>query len=161
MPIDIDRGYIPGLIGPDGQVIVSQPRAGVQTRFTPEGIAVHMYWGEPGRYWGDHGQELPEAMAILARYPVEQMKIARQKAEAMATAARTIEEEYQLGSDRRVIEERGDYTLVEMATDRYNIEFKDGSVINPAPLVRDVAYRVLDQLVSPSEPAVLVAQKKP
>lgn len=150
MPIDVDRGYRPGIVDAEGNIIVSQPNAGCCLRYTTEGIAVFMYWNEPGRYYSEHGHEVPEALAAMANYPVEEMRWRRQKQEAMAAAGMAIEAEYQnLGTERKEVLVRGDYTLLEIAGDRYNIELK-GEVINPAPMGKDVAMRVLDKIEPPT-----------
>lgn len=156
--IDVNRGFVTPIqlenvtVTQDGvtyetTVIVPQPNAGVVTRFTPEGIAVHMYWSEPGHYYGDHGQEFPEAMAVLANYPVEELQRKRKKFEAMALAGATIEKEYATHSMRNIFKTRGDYQMVEIAPGRFIIEFlADGSSMTREPLAKDVALRVFDTL---------------
>lgn len=144
--IDVDRGYVPGLVDNEGTIVVAQPQAGVIHRTTPEGISVYMYNAEPGRYYTEQGHELPEGMAKLAGFEVEALSHARRKQEAMSKAANTIEAEFSKETTRFVVETRGDYSLIEVGKDRFNIEFSDGTAINPMPLAKDVALRVLDTL---------------
>lgn len=152
MPIDVDRGYVPNLRDGEGNVLVAQPNAGVMTRFTPEGIAVHMYWGQPGVYWGDHGQELPESMARAARYPIDELSLQRRKREAMSAAQIAIEAEYSFTQKRKVVEQREEYALVDIGSGLFNIEFTDGTLMNPQPLAKDIAMRVFDQITPKPKP---------
>lgn len=144
--INVDKGYVPGLVAPDGMVQVHQPRAGVMHRLTPEGISVYMFNSIPGHWYGDHGQEFPVEMAEAAGFDTKRFMTERKKQEAMSVAQKAIEEEYVASETRDVIEVRGDYSLVHLGSDSYNIEFSDGSAINPAPLSRDVAERVFNTM---------------
>lgn len=153
--IDVDRGYVSNLRDAEGNVIVAQPNAGVLTRFAPGGISVHMYWGEPGVYYGDHGLELPEQMGKAAGFDTEKYKRERLKREALGKATVAIDLEYATMSVREVELERDAYRLVHVGEGRYNIEYEDGTLMNPQPLTKDIALRVFEQL----SPAPLPPEK--
>lgn len=140
----VDHNYRPDLIDHSSEQVLDQPRAGCIHRSTPEGITVYMFWAEPGKFFSEQGHELPEAMAKLAGYDIEEFSRQRRKYEAMSAAQLAIEEEYKITGRRNVVETRGEYSLVEIANDRYNIEFADGTRLNPAPMGRDVANRVFE-----------------
>lgn len=150
--IDVDKGYVPGLVDNEGNIIVAQPNAGVIHRYTPEGISVYMYNSEPGRYYSEQGHELPEGFAKLAGFDTEDLARKRRKSEAMSQAASAIEAEFAASTKRVVVETRGEYSLVEIGDNRFNIEFDDGTAMNPMPLPKDVAIRLLDTL-APKGPA--------
>lgn len=159
MSVDVDRGYVPGLRDAEGNIIVAQPSAGVIKRFTHEGIAVYMYWNQPGVYYGDHGNELPEAMAKAARYDVEKFRRERQKREALGAASVAIEKEFAASNTRDVVLEREQYKLLRIADELYIIEYEDGTKMTPNPLPEDIARRVFDQLSPPPPKAAPKATK--
>lgn len=148
-----DVAYQPGLQDATGEPI-PQPEAGCQIRYTGEGIAVYMLWGEPGRYYGEHGQEYPAQMASRAGYPVEEYQIMRKRRDAMAAAGQKVAAEF-ANMNTRVIEiERGDYKLVNLGKDNYVIEFADGSPVTPQAISKSIAIQVFDDLAPPEAKAI-------
>lgn len=146
MPIDVNRGYVPGLRDARGEPIVGQANAGTIHRTTPEGIWVYMYNDTPGVFFAEHGMELPVEMARAAGYDVETLLRERKKRESLAALHLQVEAEYASTKIREVVLERDDYSVVHLGSGMYNIEFKDGTVMNPQPLPEDIALRVFDTL---------------
>lgn len=142
----VDKDYIPGLVD-ENRDPVPQPSAGAQIRFTPEGIAVYMLWGKPGKFFGDHGQEFPDAIGARAGYAIEELVAKRKRMEAMAIAGQEIDAQYAKETQRFVELERGEYRLVNIGKGRYQIEFGDGETVTPMPLAKDIALQVMDALV--------------
>lgn len=153
--IDPDHKYQPGFADADGNPI-PQPMAGVTIRYTPEGIAVYMYNDRPGVFLGEHGQEFPQEMAEMAHYPVEELAVRRKRLEAMAAAGKAIDEEFAQIDTKVAFLTRGDYTLFNLGSGRFTIEYKDGTSMTPTPLSQEISMKVMDRLA----PGETVKEKK-
>jgi hypothetical protein len=114
------------------------------------GAAIYMYVSEPGIFYNDHAKKVPAEMAAQAGFDVEPLLRARKKREAMALAAQQIEAEYQEGAGIfEVLETAGDYRLIHIGSERYNIVFDDDTPMNRDPLPLELArktFRTLAEL---------------
>lgn len=139
-------------IGPFTQrVLVGQPNAGVIHRAGPGGMAIYMYNEEPGVFYNERGAVVPVEMAQMAGFSVEPLLMAREKKMAMEEARRLVELQFaSRGLMRNVVEERGNYRLVECAKGRFNVEFVEGeeaTVMNEAgPMLEGDAHGLFNGL---------------
>lgn len=137
---------------------------GCEIRHTVEGIAVYMYVDLPGVWYNEHEAEVGPEAARMAGYPVDALLFERKKREAVAAAGAAILETY--GEVKReVVAEEGDYRIVHIGQDRFNVEFvPDGSVMNlNGPVSRPVADHIVEAL-QPPKPALAtpeVNEKEP
>lgn len=106
---------------------------------------IYMYADDPGRYLTAHGDEVDERLAEQAGFDIAKYGRERKIKTAMAEAQAQILRENDIPiSD--VIEERGDFKIVDIGMDRHNVMTKDGSVLNKAPLTPAQARILLDHL---------------
>jgi len=131
---------------------------GVHIRFTrgggefPEGMAVYMYLDKPGVFYNDHAKQVPPALAAAANYDIEPLLRARKKHEAMAKARQEVEAQFREDSGiREVIREEDDYLLIHIGSERYNVEFADGSPLTPQPMTKEVAERTFRAMLGDEE----------
>jgi hypothetical protein len=129
---------------------------GAMIRYHPTGAAVYMLYRNPGVFLNDHNRPVPAEFAGAAGYDVEPLLRARRKREAQAVALEAIEAEYRVSAGfREVIKSAGDYSLVHVGNERYNVEFEDGSPMNTSgPLPLDVAEKTYMMLVGEETPPV-------
>ncbi len=132
---------------------------GVHIRFTrggefPDGMAVYMYVDRPGVFYNDHAKQVPAEVASAAGFNVAPLLRARKKFEAMAKAQQEIEAQFREDSGiREVIREEDDYLLVHIGSERYNVEFADGSPLTPQPMTKEVAERTFRAMLGKEEEA--------
>lgn len=135
--------------------------AGWIIRFTGEGMAVYMSYREPGTYYNDHGRKVPEQFAMAAGFETEYWGKIRRREEAKAATLRSIDAEFADGLKQRTVWEHGEYRVVEVARDLYNIQFEDGTVLNTrGPVSLEVAQRRFEELAG-VEVSTLAAESQP
>lgn len=146
---------------------------GVHIRYTTSGIAVYHFpsWlevtvdaktgqelsrvphpGKPGYFYNEHGDEVAVALAKEAGFDVDSLLRERTMREKQAQAMAAIEAEFAVaGAKHEVVASQGEYTVVDIGMDRYNVEGPDGSVMNTAGPIpsREVALRVLAAVAPP------------
>lgn len=146
---------------------------GVVIRYTSEGIAVYAIVGhhvraiqdgemrghpdpyspvsgdKPGYFYNDHGKEVSLAMAKSAGYDVDALIAERKKRQRISDVTQQIESEYQLTrATRDIVATKGDYRVIHIGSELYNIEDLDGTVMNTkGPVSKPVAMNILDNLV--------------
>ena len=126
---------------------------GCLIRFTPEGIAVAMYYDQPGVWYNEHGSEVTPALAKIAGFDTIILLKERTKRERMAQAAAAVAKEFE-GEEPsdEVVKEKNGFKLVHIGLDRHNIVDPDGNVLNKNHLTRAEGVKVLAALV-PDEAA--------
>lgn len=116
---------------------------GVHIRFLSQtGAAVYMFLDRPGFFFNELGREVTAEIAHEAGYDTERLLKLRRRNEAREMALAAVDAEFEMNK-RTIVEERGEYRIVELRPDFYNVEFEDGTVLNgkgPVPL--DVAKRL-------------------
>lgn len=135
---------------------------GCEIRRTPEGVSVFMYIDQPGVFYNEHGVEVGAKAAQMAGFAVDTLLRERKKREAILAAGKTIAESYQ-ETEREVVAESGDYRIVHIGSERYNVEFSDGSVMNlNGPVSLAVAQKIMEALQPMPDPAPTeVSAKEP
>lgn len=128
---------------------VDQP-GGVQIRFTGDGMAVYMAFRHPGLFFNDHGKRVPDVIASAAGYPIDRLGKLRELEEAKRKFGEQMDREFAVSTANRIVWAEGDYRVVEVYDDLYNVEFVDGedaTVLNArAPLSLEVAKRRFEEL---------------
>lgn len=122
---------------------------GCLIRFTPEGIAVAMYYDQPGVWYNEHGSEVTSVLAKSAGYDTVILLKERTKRERMAQAAQAVAAQFE-GEEpatEEVVKEKNGFKLVHIGLDRHNIVDPDGNILNKNHLTRAEGVKVLAALV--------------
>lgn len=117
------------------------------------GIDVFMYKDEPGVYRNAFGDEINEAVAKAAGFPVERLRKLRIRNERMAKAMAEIEADLDLDEDvaeRKVVSEKGKYKLVSLGMGRHILEDPDGNTITKKHLTREEGDKLLNAMAEPT-----------
>lgn len=118
--IDLDKGILYEV------PVERRPMGGVIIRKDPmTGADVFMYRNEPGVYYGANGVEVSPMMAKSAGFDITRDLAERDKKSKMAA----FEQEYNVKmgqNERRIVEVRGQFRLVDLGDDRYIVEDTSG-----------------------------------
>jgi hypothetical protein len=117
------------------------------------GMEVYMYADNPGHYLSSHGNAVSEELAREAGYNTEHFAKLRMRKEKMAAASKAIEDELDIADrsgTKEVVLDRDGFKLIHYGAGRHYIEDPDGNNLTPAaPLPREAAERIFDQVVTP------------
>lgn len=121
---------------------------GCLIRFTPEGIAVGMYYDQPGIWYNEHGTEVTPLLAKSAGFDTTSLLKERTKRERMAAAAEAVAKQFE-GEEHtdEVVKEKNGFKLVHIGLDRHNIVDPDGNILNKNHLTRAEGVKVFAALV--------------
>lgn len=141
---------------------------GVVMRSTPEGIVVCAIVGQhvrrfesgapdptsplmgdmPGYFFNEHGKEVSPELARSAGYDVDRLMAERRKRERIGVATAAIEKEFGITQTvREIVAERGDFKVVHIGRDQYNVEDFEGNVMNTrGPIAKAIAMNILENL---------------
>lgn len=132
-------------------------RRPTQIRYTPDGMAVYMYLDDPGVYYNDHARRIPMELAAEAGYEIAKNERLHKMIEARRKVMGDLEAQFQIENAHKVIADRGDYQVIQIAPDYCNIVFKDGGdgfVLNTnGPVSKSTAMKRFRDLVGPEEAA--------
>ena len=120
---------------------------GVTIRRHPSGIWLNMYKDEPGVFLNDYGEPVNNQLAAEAGFDVAKLKKLKERQERIAAAIADIDKEYE-AQPGAVVERHGDFAMVTLGKNRYNILDVDGKVLNEAPLSRKEAERIITMMVA-------------
>lgn len=119
------------------------------------GASIYMVIAEPGVYYTAHGTEVSPEIARAAGFGVDIHLKEKRKREAMTTAQRAIEAQYNAGEAKSDVKaERRGYKLVDIGIDRFCILDPDGVNLTPKYMGPAIALHVFDQMVPPEAEAV-------
>jgi hypothetical protein len=102
------------------------------------GAAVYMFYDQPGVFLNDHGKVVPPEFAERAGYDVEPLLKLRRKHLALIAAHQEIERQYTEARTHEVVAEYGEYRVVHIGNEQYQVEFEDGTAMG-RPVAKDVA----------------------
>lgn len=152
----VPAGFRPGLWAgdekpnPNYRVNVNR---GTYIRYTPQGEAVYMHHDEPGVFRNEVDRIVSPTAAAAAGYDTESLLRIRRRNEARNAAVAQVDAEYNFTNPRKVIEERGEYRVIELREGYYNVEFLDGTVMNAkGPVNFDLAMKIFRQSLNEPEP---------
>jgi hypothetical protein len=135
--------------------LVGQPRAGIQKRLGPGGMEIIMYNADPGVYLNERGGRVSEEMARAVGFDVDTLGKARRRLAALKVANEAVEEEFEGQPNSKVVLERGEYRMTEIALGLFAIGFieADGKTapLTTVPLSRKAADKLFDQLAGPPD----------
>ena len=121
---------------------------GVTIREEPSSHAqVFMYKDSPGVYLNTYGQEVPEALARAAGFPVEELAKERKFKADLAAAAETLRGQMDASKgNQKTVKEGDNYRLVQMGKESFLVETVDGKAMHPGHLSKQVATVLYDSL---------------
>lgn len=172
MPIDVNRGLardnrgnmlwdtedvlVDTDFGPFAERrLIGQPNGGCIHRNGPGGMTIYMYNDDPGVFYNERGGRVSEGIAAAAGFDVETLGKAQRRKQAMALAAEKVEAEYASLPRAKVIAERGEYRMVEIAPGHFQIQFVEsdgnGSPLTTQPLTRKAADKMFEDLAGPEK----------
>lgn len=121
-------------------------------------LEVYMYFDDPGVYLTPQGKNVPAEVAERAGYDVSALKKQHDKKSRMADFQSMLDSEYGDAAERKVLEERDGYKLVEVGT-LGNVMVLDDEdkplVLTPLPL--DIGTELFDKMA----PKPVVEQPAP
>lgn len=130
--------------------LIGQPNGGCVHRTGPGGMQVFMYCDDPGVFYNERGGRVSEGIARQAGFDVDTLSKAQRKKQAMLQAQKTVEEEYAGIAAMKIIEERGEYRLVEPAPGHFQIQFVEadgsGSTLTTSPLTEKAARKLFVEM---------------
>lgn len=123
-------------------------------------LEVYMYFDDPGVYLTPQGKQVPAEVAERAGYDVAALQKQHNKKARMADFQSMLDSEYGDAAERKVLEERDGYKLVEVGT-LGNVMVLDDEdkplVLTPLPL--DIGTELFDKMApkpyveEPAKPA--------
>ena len=113
------------------------------------GMYVYMYIDTPGEYFNVHCSPVTEKMASEAGFEIEKYAKEKLKRERLRAASDAIEAEIAIADKQQqvVVEECSGFTIVDIGYSRFNVKDPDGNVLNTHPLSREIAVKLLENLV--------------
>ena len=127
---------------------------GVVKRHNPTaGMEIYMYSDTPGVYLNAYGDEVPEAMAKAAGFPVETLGKKRLVAERMKQAMDLIEAEVSGIEDEveiKVFKERNGYKIMSYGLGRFSLMDPDENRLTQRYLTKEEALAVFNQMAPAS-----------
>jgi hypothetical protein len=133
--------------------VVGQPNGGILLRQGPGGMSVYMYNDDPGVFLNERGAIVSDAIASQAGFDVASLAKARRRKLALSKAQAGIDAEYATEENSNIIEERGEYRLVEVAQGHFQIHFVEedgkGSPLSGI-LTRQAAAKLFLDLAGPA-----------
>jgi hypothetical protein len=159
VPMDFTPGLWVGTPKPNASYRVDVNR-GTYIRFTSIGEAIYMHHDQPGVFLNEVNRPVSAEKAKEAGYDTENLMRLRRRNEARNAAVAAIDAEYNISTPRKVLEERGEYRIVELYEGQYNVEFVDGTVMNArGPVHLELAQKIFRQSLNEPEPAPIVDPK--
>lgn len=130
---------------------------GVLSRSDPDtGMDIFMYHDKPGVFLSAHGSEVSIELARRAGFEVDKLLRERHIKEAVKAAQDKVLAEMDEADrgERVVVAEKGDFKIIDIGYDRYQVLSPDGDVLSPKPMNKREAVILLDQLVPDADPEV-------
>lgn len=129
---------------------------GVVIRKHPTGVEVFEYKDDPGVYLNTFGKVVHDDLAKEAGYDTGKQAKAKLRKERMAEALARIEAELADGDgeagDRKVVNERDGFKVVDIGLGRFIIEDPDGGNLTKQPLTKQEVEVVFGKLVPEKAP---------
>jgi hypothetical protein len=134
--------------------LIGQPNGGVQMRLGPGGMCIYMYNDDPGTYLNELGGVVSDRIAQAAGFDIDSLARSKRKKAAMRAAEIAVDEEFAAqGSHSKVVKERGEYRMVEIADGLFAIQFIEpdgkGTNLTKVPLARKAAEKLFDDMAGP------------
>jgi hypothetical protein len=118
-------------------------------------MEIIMYNADPGVYLNERGGRVSEEMARAVGFDVDTLGKAKRRLAALKLANQSVEEEFEGQTNTKVVLERGEYRMTEIAPGLFAIGFieADGKTapLTTVPLSRKAADKLFDQLAGPAE----------
>jgi len=115
-----------------------------------EGMAVYMYVDTPGVFYNDHGKIVPPEFAVSAGFDTETLLKQRRKAVAIRDAMELVEKQFTEHQTRELIAEQGEYRVVHIGNELYQVEFEDGTAM-ARPVNKAIALATFQALAGVDE----------
>jgi hypothetical protein len=136
--------------------LIGQPNGGIQMRQGPGGMCIYMYNDEPGVFYNERGGKISDRLAEQAGFDVNSLSREKRKQAAMRAAGLAVEEEFaSQGGHSKVVKERGEYRMVEVAEGLFSIQFIEpdgkGTTLTKVALARKAADKLFDDMAGPEE----------
>lgn len=122
---------------------------GVQIRNSIHGIAVYMYYDDPGVYLNAHGDPVSEDLAREAGYDIARLAREKTRRDAVKKAMGEINEQFSYVGDDEVTKERNGYQIVKSG-DFYTIRDPEGGILTK-PMDALKTGLLFDKLVPKAE----------
>lgn len=137
--------------------LIPQPQGGIQMRLGPGGMAVYMYNDAPGVFLNERGARVSEGLARQAGFDVDTLAREQRKQAAMIAAGKAVEAEFAGMTNTKIVREKGEYRLVEIAAGLFSIQFIEpdgrGTPLTTQPLARKAADKIFDEMAGVEEAA--------
>lgn len=121
---------------------------GVTHKRHPSGLDVYMYKDQPGVFLNAFGREVTPDLAAAAGFDVDRLLKEKTKRERMALAMAAIEEEFE--GEAKQVKSKGEFKAVHVGFGRHNVLDADGNKLNPRPLTKEEALKLLEQMTAGS-----------
>lgn len=134
--------------------LLGQPNGGVRHRIGPGGMNIYMYNDQPGVFYNERGVRVPDS--FWTGSDLEELKKKGRRLAAMKLATEKVEEDFAGVAGVKIMREAGEYRLVEIAPNHYQIQFVEedgrGSPLTPLPMTLKQAEKVFAEL-APDAPS--------
>lgn len=132
---------------------IDYDRGVMKRKHAASGVDVYMYVDAPGLYLTAHGTYVSDKFAEQAGYDVKNLALARVKKERVSQALAAIDTELAMaGPKHETVKEKGGLKVVDTGVGRFNVEDTDGNILNNVSLSKEMALKLLDNLI-PEEAA--------
>lgn len=122
---------------------------GVTHKRHPSGLDVYMYKDQPGVFLNAFGREVTPDLAAAAGFDTDHLLKEKAKRERMALAMAAIEEEFE--GEAKQVKAKGEFKVVHVGFGRHNLLDPDGNKLNPRPLTKEEALKLLEQVAKGSD----------
>lgn len=121
---------------------------GVVCHVHPTGMEIYMYKDTPGEYLNAHGKPVPEAVAAASGFDVMRYQKAKLRNDRMKQAMEMIDKELAEGEETaEVVETREGFKIIDVGAGGHRVEDPDGNVLTPVPVPRELAQKLVNQLL--------------